>query len=157
MGANDQTSKARQSKAKAKASHTSQASWASGARQDNTIRYKNTTKSTLLTEKHIENTIYFLWNSRSKAIDPPYPLLQSWLLKYVFFIIFSSIFRAFGVHFGGPGAPLASFWPLGAPRAIQDLIFSLFFRLLHRFGNPRGAQRSPKERKGDQNGAQSAP
>jgi len=73
------------------------------------------------------------------------------------FYYFFSIFRAFGVHFGGPGAPLASFWPLGAPRAIQDLIFSLFFRLLDRLGSPRGAKRSPKERKGDQNGAQSAP
>ena len=52
---------------------------------------------------------------------------------------------------------MALFWSLGAPRAILDLIFSLFFRLLERFGRPGSAKRKPKERKGDQNGAQSGP
>ena len=70
------------------------------------------------------------------------------------FLMFWCIFRAFGVHFVGPGAPLASFWPLGAPRPIQDLILSLFFRLLDNFwpalaaqgapNGPQGAQRRPK-------------
>ena len=76
---------------------------------------------------------------------------------YEFFHNFRSSFPAFGVHFRGPGAPLASFWPIGAPRAIQDVIFSLFLVLLQRFGGPKGAKRSPKERKSDQNDAQSVP
>ena len=66
------------------------------------------------------------------------------------------MFRAFGVHFGGPGAPLALFWSLGAPRAIQDFIFH-FFRLLERFGDPGSARMSPKGRKGDQNCSQCDP
>ena len=64
-------------------------------------------------------------------------------VEVCFFIIFSSIFQAFRVHFGGPGAPLASFWPLGAPRPIQDLILSLFFRLLDNFWTALPAQGAP--------------
>ena len=52
---------------------------------------------------------------------------------------------------------LVFFWTLGAPRAVQDIILSIFFLLFKRFGSPGSAKRSPKERKGNQNDAQSSP
>ena len=59
------------------------------------------------------------------------------------FVTFLCISHACGVDFVGPGAPLASFWVLGAPKPIRDLIFSFFFRGLDKFRAALGAQRAP--------------
>ena len=76
------------------------------------------------------------------------------MINEVCFFIISFVFRAFGVHSRGPGGPLAPFWPLGTPRAIQELICFLFFIFFWTFAplweskgrpkEPQGAKRRPK-------------
>ena len=68
-----------------------------------------------------------------------------------------ALFGPLGVHLGGLGAPRALFWPLGAPREIQDLIVEVFFRLRAHFGSPRGAKESPRQPQRGQHDAQSDP
>ena len=112
-------------------------------------------------EKHTINIYIYILRLRPCRRPLWYRCTLSSLVKLIigrmYFSLFFVFFEVLRVHFGGPGLSLASFWTLGAPRAVQDLILFIFLLFLKRFGRPGSAKRSPKERKGDQNGPQSGP